>query len=156
MRYICCPFLRITSPFYTTASCAKKIYIDIRWCGGLVWARKLKFKWFLNHLVTSSYIYCWAKIKKKGSLRVLSVVFVDFTRLTRKLFLIKRFTEDFWGFTSNAEKNKTKKNSCKLKSVFSELNLLLRHVEAWLGSLISWLNNRYEKWARYHPFSTIQ
>ena len=24
MRYICCPFLRITSPFYKTASCAKK------------------------------------------------------------------------------------------------------------------------------------
>ena len=47
---------------------------------------------------------------KKGSLRVLCIAFVNFTRLTRKLFLslIKRFTEDFSGFTVNAEKNKTK------------------------------------------------
>ena len=72
---------------------------------------------------------------------MLSVVFVDFTRLTRKLFHKSYKIEDllkiFEALPPTQRRTKRKKNSCKLQSVFLELNLLLRHVEAWLGSLIS-------------------
>ena len=72
---------------------------------------------------------------------MLSVVFVDFIRLTRKLFYKSYKIEDllkiFEALPPTQRRTKRKKNSCKLQSVFSELNLLLRHVEAWLGSLIS-------------------
>ena len=75
---------------------------------------------------------------------MLCVVFVDFARLTRKLFH-KSNKKIYWRFLrlylQRREEQNEKKNSCKLQSVFSELNLLLRHVEAWLGSLISGMKN---------------
>ena len=82
MRYICCPFLRIMSPFYKTASCPRKTCIDLHWCGRLVWARKFKFKYFL----TINLYILLSENENKSSLRVLCVVFADFARLTRKLF----------------------------------------------------------------------